>query len=79
MNKSRRQFLADSSIVLGGVALSGLANRSVHAGSESPVKLGVIGVGWYGMVDARAALKVGGVEIAAICDVDSEHLEKSAT
>jgi predicted dehydrogenase len=40
--------------------------------------LGVIGVGWYGMVDAKAALKAGGVEIAAICDVDREHLEKNA-
>lgn len=42
------------------------------------MKLGVVGVGWYGMVDAKAALKVGGVEIAAICDVDSEHVNKSA-
>jgi predicted dehydrogenase len=42
------------------------------------LKLGVIGVGWYGMVDAKAALKAGGVEIAAICDVDREHLEKNA-
>ncbi|MCL4192530.1 MAG: Gfo/Idh/MocA family oxidoreductase, partial [Thermoguttaceae bacterium] len=41
------------------------------------LKLGVIGAGWYGMVDAKAALKVGGVEIAAIADVDSEHLDKS--
>jgi predicted dehydrogenase len=40
--------------------------------------LGVIGVGWYGMVDAKAALKVGGAEVVAICDVDSEHLSKSA-
>ena len=29
------------------------------------VRIGVIGVGWYGMVDAKAALKVGGVQIAA--------------
>jgi predicted dehydrogenase len=42
------------------------------------LKLGVIGVGWYGMVDAQAALKVGGVEIAAICDVDRDHLERGA-
>jgi predicted dehydrogenase len=42
------------------------------------LQLGVIGVGWYGMVDAQAALKVGDVEIAAVCDVDREHLERSA-
>jgi len=39
--------------------------------------MGIIGVGWYGMVDAKAALKVGGVEVTAICDVDSDHLDQS--
>jgi len=42
------------------------------------IRTGLIGSGWYGMVDARAALKTGNVEISAICDVDSEHLTKSA-
>lgn len=78
MVKSRREFLKGGSALLAGVAISNMASPVVHAGSETPLKVGVIGVGWYGMVDARAALKVGGVEIAAICDVDSEHLEKSA-
>ena len=30
------------------------------------------------MVDAEAAVKAGGAEIAAICDVDSDHLRQSA-
>jgi predicted dehydrogenase len=55
-----------------------LAHTSVAAEAGKKLQLGVIGVGWYGMVDARAALKAGGCEIAAICDVDSEHLAKSA-
>jgi predicted dehydrogenase len=38
----------------------------------------MIGVGWWGMINARAAFKAGGVEVLAICDIDSEHLEKSA-
>jgi predicted dehydrogenase len=42
------------------------------------VKLGVIGVGWYGVVDAKAALGLGGAEVVAVCDVDSEHLTRSA-
>jgi len=72
MPSTRRQFLAAAAA--GAAALS-----SAHAHTEDrPLRLGVIGVGWYGMVDAKAALKVGGVEIAAICDVDSEHLDKSA-
>jgi predicted dehydrogenase len=42
------------------------------------IKIGLIGAGWYGMVDIKAALKIGGVEVIAICDVDSDHLKTSA-
>jgi predicted dehydrogenase len=42
------------------------------------IKIGLIGSGWYGMVDVKAALKTGGVEVIGICDVDSEHLTTSA-
>jgi predicted homoserine dehydrogenase-like protein len=33
------------------------------------IKIGLIGSGWYGMVDAKAALKAGNVEISALYDV----------
>jgi len=70
---SRRAFLGAAAAT--GAALS----RSVYgAAQDRTLKMGVIGVGWYGMVDAKNALKVGKVEAAAVCDVDSEHLEKSA-
>jgi predicted dehydrogenase len=68
---NRRTFLGTA----GAVALTSIIGR---AADDRKLKLGVIGCGWYGMVDAKAALKVGGVEIAALCDVDSEHLAKSA-
>ena len=45
---------------------------------ERKLKIGLIGAGWYGMVDIKAALKIGGVEVIAICDVDSAHLNSSA-
>ncbi len=74
METSRREFLA-SAAAAGTLAVAGTAS----AVNDQPVlKMGVIGVGWYGMVDAKAALKVGGVKIAAVCDVDSEHLKTSA-
>jgi predicted dehydrogenase len=47
-------------------------------GPEAKQKIGLIGAGWYGMVIAKAALKVGGVEVVAVCDVDSDHLTSSA-
>jgi predicted dehydrogenase len=73
MPTKRREFLGTATA--GALALAGAA----HAAEDDRVlKMGIIGVGWYGMVDARAALKVGGVEIVAVCDVDSDHLKKAA-
>ena len=45
---------------------------------DRKLKIGLIGSGWYGIVDLKAALKVGGVEVIGICDVDSDHLNNSA-
>ncbi|MDH3651735.1 MAG: Gfo/Idh/MocA family oxidoreductase, partial [Saprospiraceae bacterium] len=44
---------------------------------DQKIKVGLIGCGWYGMVISEAALEVGGVEIIAVCDVDSKHLQDS--
>ena len=74
---NRRTFLGAAAV--GTVAVAGLAAR----GAETPtadrkLKLGLIGAGWYGMVDVEAAFRVGGVEVLAVCDVDSDHLKTSA-
>ena len=45
---------------------------------EKKLKIGLIGCGGYGMADVRNAFKVGGVEVAALCDIDSDHLKSSA-
>jgi len=80
---NRRRFLG--TVAAGAATVAPL--RSLIAQASSPatsqpsprkVRVGLIGVGWYGMVNARAAFKAGGVEVLAVCDVDSEHLEKSA-
>lgn len=78
MQKINRRDLLGAAIG-GGLAMSGVL-RQVKASqaSEPKVRFGVIGCGNYGMADIRAAFKVGGVEIAALCDVDSEHLKECA-
>ena len=54
-------------------------NRAHARGvGANPVKVGLIGSGWYGLVIAKAALQAGGVEIMAVSDVDSEHLKSGA-
>lgn len=75
---SRRRFVG--SATLGALALT-QAGQILTAADTSPgrkIKMGLIGCGWYGMVDVDAAFKAGGVEVIALCDVDSEHLTKSA-
>jgi predicted dehydrogenase len=70
---NRRRFLGVSS-----AAAISWSRMSLSQTSGSKLKMGLIGAGWYGNVMLKAALKTGEVEAVAICDVDSDHLEKSA-
>lgn len=58
-----------------GAAMSTLA---AHA-QPKPLRLGIIGCGWWAGIDARAAFKSGGVHFAALCDVDSKMLDDTAS
>jgi len=72
---NRRKFIGTT--VAGTVAMTTMLRGASN--TEKPkLKTGLVGCGWYGMVDVKAAFKVGGVEIVALCDIDSEHLNKSA-
>ena len=71
----RRKFIEMTS--LGSAALA----SSIYIPSswqDRKLKVGLIGAGWYGMVDIRAALKTGGVEVIGISDVDSDRLTTNA-
>lgn len=71
----RRKFIATSAAT---AALSTIRLKAEESATTPPIRLGLIGCGWWGLVDAKAALAAGGCEIVAICDVDSDHLEKAA-
>jgi predicted dehydrogenase len=66
----RRVFLGT---LTAGAALAG---RSRAASADAPLKVGLIGCGWYGGVVLKAAFRAGGIEVVALCDVDSAHLEQ---
>lgn len=72
---NRRSFIEKTS--LSSAALISAFNIPSLA-KDKKIKIGLIGCGWYGMVITKAALKVGGVEVIGICDVDSDHLKVSA-
>ncbi len=71
----RRNFIKKASLASAGLASSFYVPAFP---SDRKLKIGLIGAGWYGMVITKAALKVGGVEIIAVCDVDTDHLKNSA-
>lgn len=71
----RRSFIQKSSIVTAGLITA--FNIPAFAQNQK-LKIGLIGAGWYGMVITEAALKVGGVEVIAVCDIDTEHLKTSS-
>ena len=85
---SRRSFLQTATLAAASVgSASALAKGGPgtqatavpSAANTGPVlKLGLIGCGWYGLVDVNAAFKVGGVEVAGVCDVDATHLTEAA-
>ena len=76
---NRRQFLGTAAV--GALALSQLRSHAADAppaAAPRKIKLGLIGCGWYGLVDVNAAFKAGGVEVVALCDVDSAMLKQGA-
>jgi predicted dehydrogenase len=54
------------------------AAGSAAFAQDKKLKLGLIGCGWWGGVDTKAAFDAGGVEFIAACDVDSKMLDDTA-
>lgn len=80
--ESRRKFLLSSGAVLGGSLLASaftnnpftILNKSI-APSEQ-INIGVIGINGMGWSDLKAALKIPGVNLVALCDTDKNVLDK---
>jgi predicted dehydrogenase len=73
---NRRKFI--EATVAGTIGMTSIIYGGSGDSGDKKLKLGLIGCGGYGNANIRAALKVGGAEIIAICDIDSEHLKNSA-
>jgi predicted dehydrogenase len=79
---NRRSFLQQSSALLGGTMLVSALNTDPLKGwykKGAPgdrLRVGAIGINGMGFADLTAALKVPGIELAALCDVDKNVLDK---
>jgi predicted dehydrogenase len=71
---SRRQFIASASTVTLGLGLSARAFAQSQ-GANNKIVLGLIGCGGMGRANLKNFMKLKGVEIGALCDVDSRQMD----
>ena len=46
---------------------------------KKPLKVALIGAGWYGTSDLMRLIQVANVDVVSLCDVDANHLQAVAT
>lgn len=73
---NRRKFLHTASASLALTAVG--ANAFSFSTPEKPLRVGLIGTGWYGKSDLFRLIQVASVEVISLCDVDKNALSKAA-
>jgi predicted dehydrogenase len=68
----RRAFLASSA------ALAASPSLYAATAQEKPLRVGLIGTGWYGKCSLFRLLQVAPAEVVSLCDVDSKMLAEAA-
>jgi hypothetical protein len=74
---SRRAFLKTSTLAAAGIALSARSWAQV-AGANGDLRVAVVGLNGRGKNHLSSLAKLKGVRVAALCDVDSAVLAKTA-
>jgi predicted dehydrogenase len=69
---NRRAFLATSA------SLTTAPYLFAAPADEKPLRVGLIGTGWYGKCDLFRLIQVAPVEVVSLCDVDSKMLSEAA-
>jgi predicted dehydrogenase len=75
---NRRQFLAAGAAGLSLAALRRQAEAAQAATDLKPLRVGLIGCGWYGKCDLFRLIQVSPVEVVSLCDVDARMLADAA-
>src|SRR5687768_18509601 len=73
---NRREFLKAGAAA--SVAVAGLGGYVAYAQDEKPLRVGLIGAGWYGKVDLFRLIQVAPVEVVSLCDVDKRMVADAA-
>ncbi len=78
---SRRKFLQQSSVLIGAGALAAALQNKTFAilqnriAPSDQLNIGAIGIKGMGWANVKAALKVAGVNLVAVCDVDTTVID----
>lgn len=76
---SRRKFLANSSMLaLGGFALQSFNTKNfsgIVTSAADQINIGVVGIKGMGWANTMSILKIAGVNLVALCDVDQSVLD----
>jgi predicted dehydrogenase len=78
----RRRFLQQSTALIGGATLASAIDNKAFAIFKSrfpaadQINIGAIGINGMGWANVTAALKVPGVNLVAVCDIDQNVIER---
>src|ERR1700712_457412 len=79
---SRRKFLQKSALLAGGSVMASALNNQAFTifknriAPSDQLNIGAIGINGMGWADVTAALKLPGVNLVALCDIDKNVLDK---
>ena len=74
LHMNRRDFLAAST----AAAMVAPSMMRPAGAADKPLRVGMIGCGWYGKSDLFRLIQVAPVEVVALCDVDSKMVAEAA-
>ena len=70
----RRDFLSHTTAATAAT----LGAAAVFADDTKPLRVGLIGTGWYGKCDLFRLIQVAPVNVVSLCDVDAKMLDEAA-
>ena len=73
----RRQFLGAGAGAGGAAVFSSVLTSQIAAAAPQNVRIGFIGVGNRGTVHVRNIVKIPGVPVTAVCDIQPDHLRRA--
>ncbi|WP_373519359.1 Gfo/Idh/MocA family protein [Pricia sp.] len=76
MNINRRNFLKGTTAAMVLSSFGAYGIDLMH--SEKPIRVGLIGTGWYGKSDLFRLIQVANVDVISLCDVDKNMLADAA-